>query len=140
MKRFGTLLLCGLMGLGAAHAAETWQCQLSGDWVETGQGKGRFNWNVTWVSGGEKWRLTGRANESLGKSDLNGTCDDSKCQFKQVYTSGDLDGKTFHWRANYTEDMPSDTTSVLKFKGTWGESTKAADGTWSAQGNCKRTK
>ena len=128
-----------LLAAGASQAQERWVCEMKGDWSEIESGeKGRFNWNVNWVAQSSDWKLTGRAAESLGRSDLNGRCGDNTCQLRQTYTSGDLKGETFHWRGRYTETFPNENTSVLKFQGDWGGAPKQVDGKWTAQGRCTR--
>lgn len=141
-KTLAAACLIAAIGASAAHAQEAWKCKMTGEWKQNSpKASGRFNWNVTWTAKEKSWMLSGRANESAGASNLNGACNTTGgCNLSQTYTSGDMSGNTYKWRGTYTESFPSDTTSVLKFRGVWGESHEDTSGTWSAQGNCTRSR
>ena len=120
--------------------AETWSCDYSGNWTTySPQNQGVFNWNVLWQSHRDaSWKISGVYTDMYGNSILSGQCRDGNCNFTQTYQNGDLAGRVYYWRGNYSDQSTGTGKSVSQFQGTWGDSTRSTNGTWQAIANCSR--
>ena len=131
-----------LLMTGAAAHAEMWNCDYDGSWdTFDSSNQGSFQWHVIWQSSARGgWNLTGDYEDRYGESTLNGSCNDHSCLLKQAYSSGELEGKNYYWRGDYTDDLDGD-TSVNNFTGTWGTTSAAENGgNWHAIANCTRNR
>lgn len=133
------------MSLGLALAipaqAEMWTCEYDGSWTTfNSSDKGKFNWSVVWQGkAGGGWTITGDYADRYGQSVLNGDCDDRACSLVQEYQSGQLKGKRYFWKGNYTDQSVGGAQTVNRFGGTWGSAPSARDGAWQALATCTRT-
>lgn len=134
-------VLC--LGLPSASIAqeEVWNCEFKGSWTQEREDQGPFTWKVTWIGKGEKCKIAGTGEDSLGKFSTTGDCGARKCDITQTYTSGEQKDKNFYWSGNY-QDEETTAENVLKesFSGTWGFSAKdrKTGGTWKAKAVCNR--
>ncbi|BBL75721.1 hypothetical protein [Methylomagnum ishizawai] len=132
-------MLLGLM-LALPVQAEIWICDYDGSWSTFGSNnKGRFTWNVFWKGkAGVGWEIDGEYTDRYGKSLLDGNCNDHTCSLTQVYRSGELNGKQYFWKGNYTDEAIGNAKTINRFEGTWGATPSAGDGLWRAVATCIR--
>ncbi len=139
--RSRSIFLAVCLGVAAMSPAfaERWLCEYDGQWSTFNSNeKGKFNWSVEWQGTRNGWEVTGDYEDRFGKSTLDGKCDDSSCRFGQTYRSGELKGKRYFWKGDYTDDLKGN-TSTNRIQGTWGTNSAANDGgNWRAVALCKQ--
>lgn len=135
------LMFTMLLGLTTTAQAEIWACNYDGQWSTfNSNDRGVFNWKVIWQSNAKDgWNITGDYTDQYGESVLNGTCSGRSCSLTQDYRNGQLQGKRYYWKGDYTDQMDG-ATSINRFNGTWGTSSQASDGgKWNAVATCLRS-
>jgi hypothetical protein len=146
MIRNGLLALIALLTLAFAPAAlaqdapETWSCNYNGKWTTNGSAsKGDFKWVVKWERTSTGWHIIGDYKDSYGDSLLDGHCAENKCDLKQSYTNGSLNGKIYNWSGTYTDKAESPTKTINNFQGTWTDASgKGNSGKWTAKATCTK--
>lgn len=120
--------------------AERWLCDYDGQWSTLNSSdKGRFTWSVVWESNAKGgWDINGAYTDEYGKSLLSGNCNNRYCTMTQLYHSGELKGKEYFWKGNYSDQARGDGETINRFEGTWGSSSSANEGLWRAVANCVR--
>lgn len=137
-KYIAALLLSA--GLVLPAQAEIWLCDYDGHWSTLNSNdKGVFSWNVVWESNARGgWDINGAYTDEYGKSLLSGSCNDRYCKLNQVYHSGELKGKEYFWKGNYSDQANGNNKTINRFEGTWGTTPSAGDGLWRAVASCVR--
>lgn len=94
-----------------------------------------ITWKMKFVCEGASWKVSGSDDDAEGASVLTGKCDDSKCDFRQVYKNGSSKGATFDWTGTHVDKELSQSKVENTFDGTW-KSEDGSKGKWNAKGMC----